>query len=114
MNSPKSSWKLNRPWKCFLYVDAYRHLLRLCFMLYDSPCLFLEAFAECRTPLLDSFLAIFSAMEFSNFSVMNQSSQVSGWILLINFGDQRTRNAGDIGANLKFVECSKFYRFLKM
>ncbi len=38
----------------------------------------LEAFAKCRTVLLDSYLAIFSAMEFSNFSVMNQFSQVSG------------------------------------
>ncbi len=38
-----------------------------------------EAFAECRTPLLDSYLVTFSAMEFSNFSVMNQSFQVSGF-----------------------------------
>ncbi len=72
----------------------------------------LVAFAECRTQLLDFYLAIFSALEFSNFSVMNQSPQVSG--SLINFGDRRTRNAGDIGANLKSVECPKFCRFVEM
>ncbi len=37
----------------------------------------IEAFAECRTPLLHSYLSIFSAMEFSNFSVMHQSPPVS-------------------------------------
>ncbi len=41
--------------------------------------IYIEAFAECRTPLLDSCLAIFSGMEYSNFSVMNQSSLLSGF-----------------------------------
>ncbi len=36
---------------------------------------------------------------------MNEPSQRLD--LLINCGDRRTRNAGDIGANLSVVECSR-------
>ncbi len=72
-----------------------------------------EAFTECRTPLLDSYLAIFSAMEYYNF-LRYESILPSVWILLINFDDRRTRNAGDIGADLKFVECSTFCLLVEM
>ncbi len=74
---------------------------------------YVEAFAECKNTTFRFLPGNFQHNGIFQF-FCDESILPSVWILLINFGDRRTRNAGDISANLKFVMCSQFCRFVEM